>query len=70
MSLVAGPGRGGTGATASASASASSLPPDLRLAVDQHVRYIQSLDTVGELVPMLSRCMLMLHSAEMNWIIG
>ncbi|KAF1920009.1 geranylgerany transferase type II beta subunit [Ampelomyces quisqualis] len=35
MSLVSGPGRGGMGA----------LPGEMRLLVDKHVRYIQSLDT-------------------------
>jgi hypothetical protein len=36
MSLVSGPGRGG----------APNLPTELHLAVDKHVRYIQTLDTV------------------------
>ncbi|KAK5001944.1 hypothetical protein LTR28_012038, partial [Elasticomyces elasticus] len=35
MSLASGPGRGGSG----------SLPSELRLCVEKHVRYIQSLDT-------------------------
>ena len=39
MSLVSGPGRGGT--------TDGSLPPELRLVIDKHVRYIQSLDTVS-----------------------
>lgn len=39
MSLVSGPGRG-------AGMSAGQLPEELRLYVDKHVRYIQSLDTV------------------------
>jgi hypothetical protein len=40
MSLVAGPGIGG-------SLSASETPlEDLRLVVDKHVKYIQTLDTV------------------------
>jgi hypothetical protein len=39
MSLVSGPGRGGVADT----------PHELRLAVDSHVRYIQSLDTVRTL---------------------
>ena len=38
MSLVAGPGRGG--------ATDGQLPDELRLVVDKHVAYIQSLDTV------------------------
>lgn len=38
MSLVSGPGRGGQNLTGSAN--------ELVLAVDQHVRYIQQLDTV------------------------
>ena len=42
MSLAAGPGRGG-GSTSSKPL--SSLPSELRLHVDQHVAYIQSLDT-------------------------
>jgi hypothetical protein len=37
MSLVSGPGRGGA---------SSNLPDELQLAVDVHVKYIQSLDTV------------------------
>jgi hypothetical protein len=37
MSLVSGPGRGGA---------SSNLPDELQLAVDAHVKYIQSLDTV------------------------
>lgn len=36
MSLVSGPGRGGV----------TDMPAELRLFVDKHVRYIQSLDTV------------------------
>jgi hypothetical protein len=36
MSLVSGPGRAGT----------ADMPAEMRLFVDQHVRYIQSLDTV------------------------
>lgn len=38
MSLVAGPGRGGSGQAA--------LPDELQLCVDRHVAYIKSLDTV------------------------
>ncbi len=38
MSLVAGPGRGGTGS--------GQLPDELGLVVQKHVAYIQSLDTV------------------------
>lgn len=38
MSLVSGPGRGGT--------SAGDVPDELKLVVDKHVEYIQSLDTV------------------------
>jgi geranylgeranyl transferase type-2 subunit beta len=38
MSLVSGPGRGGTQAA----------PGDLALAVDQHVSYIQTLDSVRD----------------------
>lgn len=36
MSLVSGPGRAGVG----------SMPAEMQLFVDKHVRYIQSLDTV------------------------
>jgi hypothetical protein len=36
MSLVSGPGRGGM----------VKMPDEMRLFVDKHVRYIQSLDTV------------------------
>ena len=38
MSLVSGPGRGGTPSQA--------LPNELDLVVEKHVKYIQSLDTV------------------------
>lgn len=38
MSLVSGPGRGG--------AKGEQLPEELKLHVDKHVKYIQSLDTV------------------------
>lgn len=38
MSLVAGPGRGGHGGT--------QLPEEMQLAVEAHVKYVQSLDTV------------------------
>ena len=38
MSLIAGPGRGG--------ASTGHVPDELKLAVEKHVEYIQSLDTV------------------------
>ena len=40
MSLVSGPGRGGI--------TDARLPQELRLFVDKHVSYIQSLDTVRE----------------------
>jgi hypothetical protein len=40
MSLVSGPGRGG---------SMSNMPAEMQLFVDKHVRYIQSLDTVRSL---------------------
>lgn len=40
MALVAGPGVGGTSATT------DTLPTELSLVVDRHVKYIQSLDTV------------------------
>lgn len=38
MSLVAGPGRGGAGE--------NQLPDELKLVVEKHVAYIQSLDSV------------------------
>ena len=38
MSLVSGPGRGG--------ALTGDVPDELKLAVEKHVEYIQSLDTV------------------------
>ena len=38
MSLVSGPGRGG--------ASIGHVPDELKLVVEKHVQYIQSLDTV------------------------
>lgn len=37
MSLVSGPGRGGAG----------DVPVELNLVVENHVKYIQSLDTVS-----------------------
>lgn len=42
MSLVAGPGRGGSLQDA--------LPAELQLCVEKHVKYIQSLDTVRSTV--------------------
>ncbi len=39
MSLVSGPGRGGT--------SADAVPDELKLVIDKHVEYIQTLDKVG-----------------------
>ena len=39
MSLVSGPGRGGV--------AAGHVPDDLKLVVEKHVEYIQSLDTVS-----------------------
>ena len=39
MSLVSGPGRGGV--------SRGDVPDELKLVVDEHVKYIQSLDTVS-----------------------
>lgn len=39
MSLVSGPGRGGT--------SADAVPDELKLVIDKHVEYIQGLDKVG-----------------------
>lgn len=38
MSLVSGPGRGG----------GQSLPTELTLVVEKHVKYIQTLDTVRD----------------------
>ena len=38
MSLVSGPGKGG--------ASTGDVPDELKLVVEKHVEYIQSLDTV------------------------
>ena len=40
MSLVAGPGVGGSLTTS------ETLPEDLSLALEKHVKYIQTLDTV------------------------
>lgn len=48
MSLVSGPGRGG--------ASTGDLPDELKLVVDKHVQYIQSLDTVCSLGITLELC--------------
>ena len=42
MSLVSGPGRGG--------ASSGDVPDELKLVVEKHVEYIQSLDTVRSAV--------------------
>jgi len=39
MSLVSGPGRGGT-------TNPDELPDELKLYIDKHVHYIRSLDTV------------------------
>ena len=39
MSLVSGPGKGGS----------QILPTELSLVIDKHVRYIQTLDTVRDL---------------------
>lgn len=47
MSLVSGPGRGGT--------AGDGLPDELELVVDKHVKYIQSLDTVSPSSPESSR---------------
>lgn len=41
MSLVSGPGRGGN----------SAMPDELKLVIDNHVTYIQSLDKVHHLLP-------------------
>ena len=41
MSLVSGPGRGG---------SSGDVPDELKLVVEKHVEYIQSLDTVRSAV--------------------
>ena len=43
MALVAGPGVGGTLSTS------NTLPEELSLVVEKHVKYIQSLDTVRPL---------------------
>ena len=40
MSLVSGPGRAGVGG----------MPAEMQLYVDKHVRYIQSLDTVRDII--------------------
>jgi hypothetical protein len=57
MALVSGPGRGGASAN---------LPDELQLAVDAHVKYIQSLDTVGTFIyaAMLSALMADTLTAE------
>jgi hypothetical protein len=44
MSLVAGPGIGGS------QSSTSQPSAELALAVEQHVQYIQALDSVGQFV--------------------
>lgn len=61
MSLVSGPGRGGS----------NQLPEELILAVDQHIKYIQSLDTVST-APSSSQVehTLILNSAKMSWSTG
>lgn len=41
MSLVSGPGRGGQNINV--------LPDELNLAIEQHVKYVQQLDTVREI---------------------
>ena len=52
MSLVSGPGRGG--------AAGKELPGELRLHVEQHVRYIQRLDTVRSTRPVQADSFVML----------
>lgn len=49
MSLVSGPGRGGMMAT-------PELPDEMKLYIDKHVRYIQSLDTVCPPSPPFCLC--------------
>ena len=48
MSLVSGPGRGG--------AAGQSLPDELKLVVEKHVKYIQALDTVRSTMFYLLQC--------------
>jgi len=47
MSLVSGPGRAGGSAS-------TSLPDELQLAIEAHVKYIQSLDSVRPALPAAS----------------
>lgn len=76
MSLAAGPGRGGARVAGAASASTAGddtdqLPAEIQLVVDNHVRYIQSLDTVrASDSPMLGRVANTCCSVETNWSIG
>lgn len=57
MSLVSGPGRGGNSSTP--------LPTELQLAIEPHVKYIQSLDSVRP-PPVLPVPPLTQHSAKMS----
>lgn len=45
MSLAAGPGRGGLPKDA--------LPGELELYINQHIKYIQTLDTVRTMIPIV-----------------
>ena len=62
MSLVSGPGKGGS--------SRKYVPEELALVIDMHVEYIQSLDTVRSAHNLLSACAHFTNSDKMNWNTG
>ena len=58
MSLVSGPGRGGT--------TSQNLPDEIQLVIEPHVKYIQSLDTVSGSTRDLFSLRSCTDSVEMN----
>lgn len=62
MSLVSGPGRGGS--------SDGKLPSELELHVDKHVNYIQSLDTVQSSTSTQLRQRSLADRGKMSWSTG
>lgn len=64
MSLVSGPGRGGASA-------GGHVPDELKLVVEKHVEYIQSLDTVRPAgTTQERRGSSFADSGKMSWNIG
>ena len=62
MSLISGPGRGGS--------SSEALPGELTLVIDKHVQYIQSLDNVRAHSHFATFPRSSTDSDKMNWNIG